>query len=67
MIGTDAEYLVNDAGNQIGTLIYFGGSIQPTVDAALNSVFGSYNICGYVDDLSQLCLNWVVQVHCATS
>ncbi|MCJ8271563.1 MAG: collagenase [Psychrosphaera sp.] len=51
MIGTDAEYLINDAGYQIGTLIYSGGSIQPTVDAALNSVFGSYDMLGNGDGI----------------
>ncbi|NQZ12484.1 MAG: collagenase, partial [Algicola sp.] len=51
MIGTDAEYLVNDSAYQLGTLKYSEGSIQSRVDSALNSVFGSYDMLGNGDGI----------------
>lgn len=49
MLGTDAEFMIANAGRELGRLKAFGGTIQPAVDAALNTIFSTYQVYGYGD------------------
>ena len=50
MLGTDAEFLASNAGIVLGRFkSYTGAAIQPTVDAALNTLFADYEMFGFGD------------------
>lgn len=51
MLGTDAEYMINNASRELGRLKAYGGSIQTSVDSALTSIFSTYQIYGYGDGI----------------
>jgi len=50
MINSDAEYMIANAGRELGRLkLYTGGSIQSSVDAGLNNIFSTYQMYGNGD------------------
>jgi len=50
MINSESEYLISNAARELGRLkMYTGGSIQSSVDAGLNDIFGTYQMYGYGD------------------
>ncbi|WP_444993936.1 collagenase [Aliikangiella sp. IMCC44359] len=50
MVGTDAEFMIANAGGELGRLkTYSGTSIQSSVDSALNRVFSTYQMVGTGD------------------
>ncbi len=50
MVGHDAEFMASNAARELGRLkTYSGTAIQPNVDAALNTIFSTYEMYGNGD------------------
>ncbi len=49
MLGSESEFMIANAGRELGRLKAYGGSIQTAVDAALNTIFSTYQVYGYGD------------------
>ena len=50
MLDSEASYLINNAGSELGRLkLYSGAPIQSNVDSALKTIFNTYESYGYGD------------------
>lgn len=51
MLGTESEFMIANAGRELGRLKAYGGSIQTSVDSALTTIFSTYEVYGYGDSV----------------